>query len=482
MNPNITSTAEWTIMAYVNGDHKDIGDYAFANLSELNMGGPTPKVNIIVLWDKYNKTRDKNNVNYWPNLYKLENNKSLNDLDPLLDLQTSEKPVLSENMGNPKNLEFLMTYSKSRFRAQKYMLIIWDHGGGISTSGGFGENVNQNQGIQATVSTISGTGRRYSQSERIKKSYIPYPLVSVYKSKKQNGQRTSDDESLLVSEVQKSIKKTFENEKIDILAYDACWMQMLENAFTLKDCTKYLIGSESLMSGRGLNYGGLAEFISGNPATDALNFSKTIINETYDQISGDTGTIGATISCLQLEKTDEVIYALDELSAKFTSNINRLIAYPIIQKARFFCLTFYDVGDPYNYNLPLIDLVFFIEKLQECIQGDLAEGATEGTQEFWDEIRPICSYLTSVCKESFILFSKNDEVLIEKKEREKNWGASGVSIFFPEDFKEWKEYAKIENWYSKRYGRKSYTRNPFAINSKWSNFLELYFKWQKKQT
>ena len=101
---------DWTVMIYMDGDN-NVESYALMDLAELEMVGSSGDVNIVVLLDTYGEEAN------------------------LLHVQSPISEVIEPwgepNMGDPATLTSFIDRAEYLYPAEKYALVMWNHGGGI---------------------------------------------------------------------------------------------------------------------------------------------------------------------------------------------------------------------------------------------------------------------------------------------------------------------------------------------------------------
>ncbi len=118
--------AAWTVMVYIGADN-DLESFALTDINEMELVGSTTAVNIVVQMDR-TAGYDSTNGNW------ADTRRFFITRDNNLDLITSQ-PVqnLSEtNTGDPVYLADFATWAMRTYPANRYALIIWDHGGGVA--------------------------------------------------------------------------------------------------------------------------------------------------------------------------------------------------------------------------------------------------------------------------------------------------------------------------------------------------------------
>ncbi len=106
--------AKWSALVYLVADN-NLDEYTETDLLELEVGGSSEDVNVLILMDKLNEPAY---------LYMIDGHERVL-LESLGEL----------NMGDPKNLEWFVEYSDEYYPAEHMLLYFWDHG---TPTGGVG--------------------------------------------------------------------------------------------------------------------------------------------------------------------------------------------------------------------------------------------------------------------------------------------------------------------------------------------------------
>lgn len=129
------------------------------------------------------------------------------------------------------------------------------------------------------------------------------------------GQNEVTESLLSVSQLQSGIAAA--GTTYDVILFDACLMASLEVADALHPYATYLIASEELVPGSGMNYEGFAAELSTRPEMSASEFGKVVIDQYLRQ--PDTKK---TLSLIQLSQTPTVTAALNTLGSELYEIIN----------------------------------------------------------------------------------------------------------------------------------------------------------------
>jgi len=225
---------KWTFMVYMDADN-DLDEYADLDLEEMKSVGSTDEVNIVVLVDKY-----------WESPYAYFVQKG--DLIPW--------KAFEEDVSNSSVLVNFVSSAISRYPAQHYALILWNHGGGFK--------------------------RKSTRDLLI--DFHPFSKMDILSLKN----------ALL------TIKNSVLNgKKINILGFDACLMGMTEIAYELKDTAEIMIASEDVEPGEGWPYDKILNELTTYPEMDDKTLASLII-------SNYNSTNGTTLSAINLNYMDEL--------------------------------------------------------------------------------------------------------------------------------------------------------------------------------
>ena len=212
------SKDKYTLMVYMCGSNLESdGGYASADIEEMLKATIADEVNVVVYtggakrWFDYGISSKTNQI------YTIKNHK----------LTLAKDNLGLQNMADPNTLASFMKFAKDTYPADKYALIMWDHGGGA----------------------VSGFGLD------------------------QNGVK---NDHLLIDEIKKAID-TF-GTKLEFIGFDACLMANVETAYALKDGANYLIASEETEPGTGWDYIRILNNLSANTSQAGNVTGKTIVD------------------------------------------------------------------------------------------------------------------------------------------------------------------------------------------------------------
>ncbi len=254
-----------TIMIYMNGSNLESeGGYASEDISEILDAGYSDQVNILIQtmgtseWKEYGIASDHSQI------YKVEEDGITLVNDELDQLAVGETDTLSQ----------FISWSAENYPADRYDLILWNHGGGPVI--GFGED-----------------------------------------------ETSGDDMPLFLYEMKNALIDA--NVHFDFIGFDACLMSGIETCCVLYDFCDYTILSEDFESGNGWYYTPWLEALYENPSIPTYELGKYVVdglvdfNEDYQKevdnelalyylLGGDKMVIDSTLAVID-ESWVPVLYA-----------------------------------------------------------------------------------------------------------------------------------------------------------------------------
>lgn len=289
--------AKWTVMIYLDADN-NLGSASRMDLEEMQAVGSTDDVKVIVQHD----TQGGLTYRYRVEKGKLVQLAELGELD----------------MAQASTLKDFVKYAADAYPADRYALILWNHGQGWKS----------NKSILTDVDNGTLT-----------------PLSNQYVK-----------EALADSGV-----------SVDILGIDACEMSVIEAAYEFRGVAKILVASQELVSGYGWDYEDLLTRLTSQPNVTASKLAKEMV-ASFENFYSESGYKDQEISALALTRsyssdgaTDiaTVASAVDSLAASLSSlmadSTTRTSTLELLTSARDTVQEFDEVTQPATY----IDLVDF---------------------------------------------------------------------------------------------------------------------------
>lgn len=251
---------KWTVMVFINADN-NLDRYGIYDIIEMEKAGSSADVNIITQIDRCDLPARRYYVT------------KANDGCPVDDWKLSSKIVeeLGEvDMGDYKELIKFAEWGVKNYPAEKYFLIVWNHGNGW---------------VKSEISPAErGISFDFESGNNISISQLAVALAEINK---------------------------ITGKKIDVFGMDACLMQMMEVLYEIKDYAGYVVASEETVPGNGWPYDLILKPLIAEPYMNAENLSRLVCGayESYYLYKGV-----AALSAVDCSAVGELSLSLDELS------------------------------------------------------------------------------------------------------------------------------------------------------------------------
>ena len=211
---------DWSFLVYIAGDN-NLSEFGLWDVEELEEIGSKPHTNIVVEFDSHGE--HEGTVRYQiPQINPVTGRANRTILEMLKD----------KDSGDPHTLIDFLHYSKKLFPAKNYCLVVWNHGSGFRDARGSGRSriifgKSSAQIKAAKRKNIRGIARDDMTGNAI-------DMIELSNALKESG---------FVGE-----------NKIGLLGFDACLMNMFEVAYEMRSHAEFLVGSEDLEPGYGSDY------------------------------------------------------------------------------------------------------------------------------------------------------------------------------------------------------------------------------------
>ena len=180
------------------------------------------------------------------------------------------------SMGDAKTLSAFLRYGISAAPAKRYILVLWDHGGG--------------------------------------------PIYGLCNDE------NYQDESLSLAELRSGLTEGLQGKKLDIIGFDCCLMNCVDLCADLYGIADYSVLSQELVSGTGLDYDGWMKPIGENPGISsekiAMLMAETYVADNSRGRNADT----ATMTVVASDKMPEVMQAANSFSKSLTEEMKTNLA------------------------------------------------------------------------------------------------------------------------------------------------------------
>lgn len=218
----------------------------------------------------------------------------------------------SRNMADPNTLKDFLTWGCEYAPADRYGLILWDHGAG--------------------------------------------PMMGVCLDELYPDEKTGMN-TLSLKELEEALRNSrFAKEKLVFIGFDACLMGSLEIASLVSPYAEYMIASQETEPASGWDYSFLKEV---NSLSDGRTWGEQItvayeesLRQTYDS---------ATLSCLDLGKTEHVLAELETFFGGLTEQVTTE-TYPVYSRCRANAKIY---GGQTTFDFDLVDLVDLVNRYEK---------------------------------------------------------------------------------------------------------------------
>ena len=250
--------ADWTYMIYCDADN-NLDSYGVDDINEMEDGyidAAASDVNVIAFIDREHSGAKTYQISH--------DNAPGVITSTILTTGFPSEP----NMGSKTTLKAFIAYCFNNFPADKYVLDLWDHGGGI-----FGICWDDSSG----------------------------------------------NDKLSFDEVDEAIEEACSDagEKIDILAMDACLMHMLEVDYEFRENVDYIVASEETIPGDGYPYNTMINSLCASPTQSTSAYAIDMVNDYHASYSSGHDTT--------LSAVDVTTSSITDLMGAFTLFVNESI-------------------------------------------------------------------------------------------------------------------------------------------------------------
>ncbi|SDI38374.1 hypothetical protein SAMN05421493_11313 [Pseudobutyrivibrio sp. 49] len=263
-----------TIMVYMCGtDLESRGAMASKDMQEMLNATVADNINLIV---------------YTGGCAGWKNNFVSNKTNQIYQIKNGKMNLIKDNLGDlpmtdPNTLSSFIKWGAQNYKADRYDLIFWDHGGGSVTGYGYDEK-HQNAG------------------------------------------------SMDIAEINKAL--TDGGLKYDFVGFDACLMATVETGLMLDAHSDYMIASEETEPGIGWYYTNWLTELSKNPSMSTLEIGKIIVDDFVAQCNQQCAGQKTTLSVVDLAELTATVPEDLKSFADSTASLIDKKEYKVVSNAR----------------------------------------------------------------------------------------------------------------------------------------------------
>ena len=285
--------AAWTVLVYLAGDN-NLDQSGAGDLLEMKKAGSTPRVAVVAEFDRGTGRGAKR--------YLLRKGGTL-AADAVASLGRL-------NTGDPKNLLDFVRWGVKTSPAERYALVLWNHG----------------QGWDDTDIYADERHRRLRPLARgrVRRALFRPPVRRLLRS----AIRKYESRAILLDDDAKDFLDNVELKRVlaasaeaaggrlDVLGMDACLMSMAEVGYQVRESAAFTVGSEQTEPGDGWPYDRILRALQKRPEMGAKELSATIVRE---YLASYAPADGVTQSACDLAGADALAKAVAALAGPLTA-------------------------------------------------------------------------------------------------------------------------------------------------------------------
>lgn len=301
---------EWTMLVYLNGDN-NLESAAYDDIHEMEKVGSNDFMNVVVQFDSYEtadgvkrflikKNPDASVGNKFlarihraalPSLYHLigREQPSIQSAEPAKEDRLIFSPLVEQlpelDMGDWKVFRDFVIWGMEKYPAQHYFVVLWNHGSGWS------------------------------------KALMAPPLRGISYDDTDGGHITTPELRMAIEEIYDKTQN-----KIEMLGFDACLMQMMEVMTEVRNFVHVMVASEETEPGPGWPYDFFLNAILKTRTDKKSSLSPqeigTQLVKTYKDSynGGSQGKDDTTLSAVDLEKLPPALEAINDFALSIIYN------------------------------------------------------------------------------------------------------------------------------------------------------------------
>ncbi|MCK4791683.1 MAG: VCBS repeat-containing protein [Desulfobacteraceae bacterium] len=268
-----TGQKSWTFMVYLDADN-NLEGAGIDDFLEMASVGSNSAINIVVQFDRI----DGFDTSYgdWTTT------KRFYITNGLIPDPGNEVEDLGElNHGDPQTLIDFVDWAKMNYPAERYALILWNHGGGWRES------------------------KEREEQAKLEGKDTPYYRAVCWDD-------TDGHDTLYTNEVQNALNSTGGAE---LIGFDACLMAMGEVAYEIRNYGEVMVGSEETEPGDGWPYDTILQDLANNPGWSSAELGQAVVDRYYESYGNDE-----TQSAIDLSAMDSLASTISTFAQSLIDN------------------------------------------------------------------------------------------------------------------------------------------------------------------
>jgi hypothetical protein len=262
-------TRKWTVLVYLNADN-DLEQYGVEDVNEMEAVPDSEQVTVAVQMDRAPGWDTTNNNWTDTRRFVVRHDTDTTVMTSATDANALE--LMGEvDMGDPAQLSSFITWGKTTFPAEHYLVVIWNHGSGWRS--------------RAAASPTRGVSFDDTTGTYIRTVELPTALAT--------------------------------SPQLDMVAFDASLMQMTEIAYEIRGACRYIVGSEESPPGAGYRYNTWLDPLVADPNMTPRDLGITMARETLNYYSTASNI---THSVLDSAELDNLAASIDTFAQALIGN------------------------------------------------------------------------------------------------------------------------------------------------------------------
>lgn len=291
---------KWTFMVYMCADN-DLDARGPEDVAELEAAGSSENVNILVQLDRANAPARR----YY--ITKRAPGAAVDDWGSASRLEAELGEIDS---GDPDRLVDFFKWSAAQYPAERYALVIWNHGSGWKSP--------------ARAAGATDHGKRGIAYDFDSKNDISTPELG----------RAVD------------AMRAAAGRRIDLLIMDACLMQMLEIVYEVKDGVNFVCASEDIEPDSGMPYLPVCELLNARPQISAKDLAIAVAGAFAEKFeAAGTPYTYSAVDCSRVEALAEALDGFCAAAIERAELVRGLMKKSSDETRRFTYEDYADLGD-----------------------------------------------------------------------------------------------------------------------------------------
>lgn len=319
----------WTLMVFMAGDN-DLSAAGDADLAEMRRVGSTDRINVVVEFDNAGDAGTRR--------FHIAKG----------GVGEAVETLGETDSGSPEVLSDFISWAAQNYPADRYALILWNHGGGWAPT--------EMDRIARSVASPGYNGRELAERSAsplgrvLFRSSVERIFALAGPSERAICSDDGSGHSLDTLELGKVIARGAETigRPFDLLGMDACLMSNLEVAYQVRDHVRYIVASEENEPAEGWPYERVLGRLVADPEMATAELARHIVSDYIAWYQERAHPGGVTQTALDLARLDQLTGPLDVFADRLAAVMPA--AYADVWKAqrgstRFWHNTLWDLGD-----------------------------------------------------------------------------------------------------------------------------------------